>query len=217
MGSRTIVLELVGKVPMDCEQVNLHEHRTASGVDFFTINPKGNVPCLVLDDGTVLSENSSVLQFIADQVPNKLAPSNETTERYILQDLLSFIGTGLHANIRGLLHCDITTKEPNNEALRAHYMSECLKNLQFLESNIMVGGKEHLIGDFFTVADAYLYIKLNATDRVGIDMSPFPNLQAYMKHIQNIPAVKHAIARMTLHPETVINKRNVEDEGVVMT
>lgn len=57
-------------LPIDCEQVDLREHKTLSGTNFFSVNPKGSVPCLILDDGTVLNEGPAILQYIADKVCN---------------------------------------------------------------------------------------------------------------------------------------------------
>ncbi len=67
-GVASFIAAFTANLNIQTEQVDLQTHLTASGVDFYTINPKGNVPALVLDDGTVLNENSAVLQYIADQV-----------------------------------------------------------------------------------------------------------------------------------------------------
>src|SRR3990167_8645544 len=88
-GAASFIAAFTASVKLDSELVDLSTHKTASGVDFYTINPKGNVPALVLDDGqTVLNENSAVLQYIADLSPGKIAPKNGTVEKAVLQNVL---------------------------------------------------------------------------------------------------------------------------------
>ena len=78
-------------------------HKTPDGTDFYTINPLGYVPFLVLDDGRTLREGPAIVQYIADQAPEKhLAPANGTYERYKMQEWLTFIGTEVHKNFSPL-------------------------------------------------------------------------------------------------------------------
>ena len=79
-GAASFITAVTAGVNLSCEQVDLYTGKTASGADFSTINEKGNVPCLVLDDGTILNEGAAVLQWIADQAPGKAAPVAGTTQ-----------------------------------------------------------------------------------------------------------------------------------------
>lgn len=91
-----IVLAELG-LPYETEVVDLVKKTTASGADFLSINPKGYIPVLQLDDGTVLTEGPAIVQYLADLQPEKaLAPANGTLDRYRLQSWLTFIGTELH-------------------------------------------------------------------------------------------------------------------------
>ena len=72
-GAASFIAAFTAQVNLQVEQVSLGEHKTASGADYYKINPKGNVPALVLDDGTLLNEGSAVLQWIADQVCKTIA------------------------------------------------------------------------------------------------------------------------------------------------
>ena len=92
-----LLLELLYKV-------NIQTHKTASDADFYSINPKGNVPALVLDDGTLLNENAAVLQYIADLKPGSIAPLNDTIDRVILQNILSYLSSEVHPSIGGLFN-----------------------------------------------------------------------------------------------------------------
>src|SRR6202035_5712056 len=79
------------------------------GVDFLTINPKGYVPALQLDDGQVLTESVAGLQYIADLNPAaKLAPPAGTMERYRLQEWLSFINSEVHKAFTPLFSSEAT-------------------------------------------------------------------------------------------------------------
>lgn len=84
-------------VTFDLEKVDLGQHKTASGGDYYRTNPKGYVPALKLDDGGVLSEAGVVLQYIADKKPESgLAPKSGTMERYRLMEWLTFISSEIH-------------------------------------------------------------------------------------------------------------------------
>src|SRR6202046_2538987 len=92
-------------LPVELENVDIGKHTTASGKDFMTINPKGYVPTLQLDDGSVLTEGPAIVQYLADQKPGSgLAPANGTVDRYRLQEWLNFIGTELHKNFGPLFN-----------------------------------------------------------------------------------------------------------------
>ena len=77
--------------------VSTKSHQLQDGTDFYSINPLGYVPVLELDNGERLREGPAIVQYIADQVPEKnLAPANGSMARYRLQEWLTFIGTELH-------------------------------------------------------------------------------------------------------------------------
>ncbi|MEI8256774.1 MAG: glutathione transferase GstA, partial [Deltaproteobacteria bacterium] len=129
-------------------------HKLEDGTDYYTINPLGYVPYLRLDDGRGLHEGPAIIQYIADQVPGKnLAPANGTYERYKLQEWLTFIGTELHKGFSPLF----------NPATPAEYKPSCLERLhsrlQWVEGEL--AGKQYLLGEQFSVADAYLFTVTN--------------------------------------------------------
>src|SRR5262249_36648942 len=147
-----IVLREAG-LPFDLEQVHLGSHKTKSGADYYTINPKGYVPALRLDDGTVLTEGPAIVQYLADQKPaSKLAPPNGTIERYRLQEWLNLTSTEIHKTFSPLFnpHTPDETRKANIERLE--------KRFDFVEKEL--AAKSFLMGDTFTVADAYLFTVL---------------------------------------------------------
>ncbi len=181
---------------IECEQVDLKTHTTTSGADFYTINKKGNVPALVLDDGTVLNEGAVVLQYLADLAPGTVAPVNGTQDRYLVQQALNYIGTEIHTNIGGLFH------PAHNDATREFYKTNAHRKLAFLDKELE--NKTYFVCDKFTVADAYLYIVLSWTAYVGIDTSAYPNINAYSKRIGELDFVKAAHERMATCPTHIV-------------
>jgi len=159
--------------------------KRADGVDFVTINPKGYVPALRLDDGQVLTENVVVLQYIADLSPAaKLAPAAGTMERYRLQEWLSFINSELHKSFTPLFSSEAT------EDMKTYSRNNLAKRLAYLEGAL--GDKKYLMGDQFTIADAYLFTVLGWGSHVGVDLGP--KLKSYVDRVRARP---HVIEAMT--------------------
>jgi glutathione S-transferase len=181
-----IALEELG-LPHTMEAVDLRTKRTRSGADFNAINPKGYVPALELDDGSILTEGTAILQYLADQKPAaKLAPANGTLPRYRLQEWLGFINSELHKNFSPLFNPEAA------EASKALAKAQLARRLAFVEQAL--AGRQFLLGDGFTVADAYLYTLLGWTTRLGVPLDQFPALQAFKARIGARPAVKAAEA-----------------------
>ena len=161
-------------------------HKLADGTDYYTINPKGYVPLLELDNGERLSEGPAIVQYIADQVPAKnLAPANGTMARYRLQEWLNFITSELHKGIGGLFNPAMP------EEAKALMRAKGLTRLQWV--NEQLEGKQYLMGDQFSVADAYLFTVTNWTKPVGIDISGLTHLGAFMSRMAARPAVQEAM------------------------
>eukprot|EP01040_Poterioochromonas_malhamensis_P021275 gene21275-25630_t len=119
-GAASFISAYVAGVGLETEEVDLATHKTASGADFYAINPKGNVPAIVLDNGVVLNENAATLLFIADQAPGKVAPVAGTTERYELLVALSYIASEYHATIGGLFY-------PGSEEVKSYLRAKLAK------------------------------------------------------------------------------------------
>ena len=169
-------------INVELEKVNLAEHKTASGQDYMTINPKGYVPALRLDDGSVLTEGPAIVQYLADQKPGSgLIPPAGAIDRYRVQEWLNFIGTELHKNFGALFNK--ATPDATKETAKANIT----KRLAYL--NDRLAGKQYLMGSDFTVADAYAFTIVNWTNFVSIDLKPYPNLAAYMARVAARPKV----------------------------
>jgi glutathione S-transferase len=161
-------------------------HKLEDGTDYYTLNPKGYVPLLELDNGERLSEGPAIVQYIADQVPAKnLAPANGTMARYRLQEWLNFITAELHKGFSPLF----------NPATPADYKPLAVAKLvdRFTWVDSQLAGKQFLLGETFTVADAYMFTVAGWGQYVGVDIKPLANLSAYMGRIAARPAVQAAM------------------------
>jgi glutathione S-transferase len=161
-------------------------HKLQDGTDYYTINPKGYVPLLELDNGERLSEGPAILQYIADQVPaKKLAPANGTFERSRLQEWLNFTTSEIHKGFSPLFNP--ATPEEYKTMARA----KLLDRYKYIDGQLE--GKDYLLGKDFSVADAYLFTVTNWAQHVGLDITGFKNVGAYMKRMAARPAVQQAM------------------------
>jgi glutathione S-transferase len=166
--------------------VDLRKHALADGTDYYRINPKGYVPLLELDDGSLLTEVAVILQYIADRKPGSLAPVFGTMDRYRVMEWLNFIATEIHKQFSPLWYP--TTPEATKEAQRAKLASRfdhVAKTLAVLP---------YLTGDAFTIADAYLFTILNWAPMLKVDLAPWPALQKFQARVAARPAVRAAMA-----------------------
>ena len=180
-----IVLKESG-LPAEVVMASTKTHRLQDGTDYYTINPLGYVPLLELDDGTRLREGPAIVQYLADQVPEKkLAPPNGTLARYQLQSWLTFIGTELHKGFSPLFGA--STPEEYKTTVKDKLKS------RYTWVDEQLADKQYLTGDDFTVADAYLFTVTNWAKRTGPDLMSLPNLQAWHERVGARPAVQAAM------------------------
>lgn len=180
-----IVLHEAG-VPFTLDKVDPKTKRTESGQDYNAINPKGYVPALTMSNGELLTEVAVIVQYLADQVPEKsLAPQAGTAQRYHLMECLNFIATEIHKGFGPLFN-------PKMPEEARPVIKERLY-LRLGAAAKMLDGKDYLMGSNFSVADAYLYTVLRWAPHLGFDLSPWPVLQAYMERVAARPAVKAAL------------------------
>jgi len=174
-------------VAFDLVKVDLRTKKTADGEDFGQINTKGYVPALQFDSGEVLTEGPAVLQYIADLKPqSKLAPPAGTMERYRLQEWLGFINSEIHKGFSTLfdptLSEEVKTAARNRLSTRYAWVEQAL------------GSKPFLLGESFSVADAYLFTVSRWAKMHGIDISQWPTLQGWVDRIAARQSVKDTLA-----------------------
>ncbi len=180
-----IVLRESG-LPFDLVMASTKTKKLADGTDYNTINTKGYVPLLELDDGQRLSEGPAIVQYIADQVPAKnLAPAAGTMARYRLMEWLNFITSELHKGFSPLFNPAMPAEA------KALASAKLLERLTWVDGQL--AGKQYLMGDNFTVADAYLFTVAGWGKYVGVDISGLANLGAYLGRVAARPAVQEAL------------------------
>jgi glutathione S-transferase len=173
-------------IPLEYEQVDNREKKTKSGADFWTINPKGYVPVLEIDNGQRLTEGPAIVQYLADQKPaSGLMPAAGTLDRYRVQEWLNFVTSELHKSY-GPIFRPTTPDEYKNIS-----KENLGKRFDWLDKQL--AGKEYLMGDTFTVADAYLFTVLRWSPRIEIDLAKWPNVKAYVDRVAARPKVQEAL------------------------
>ncbi|HEX5127607.1 MAG TPA: glutathione transferase GstA [Rhodocyclaceae bacterium] len=170
----------------DLVKVDTKTKTIEGGGDFLAINPKGYVPALQLDDGSVLTEGPVITQYIADQKPAaNLAPAAGTMARYRLQEWLGFLNSEIHKTFSPLFRP--TTPDVYKEIVR-----ENLGN-RFNYLSGQLKGKSWLTGDTFTIADGYLFTLLGWGKWTGVDIAAWPVLADYVARVAARPAVQAAL------------------------
>jgi glutathione S-transferase len=173
-------------LPFETDQIIKTTKMTVGGENFMQLNPKGYVPTIKLDDGSILTEGAAVLQYIADRKPGSgLAPEAGTMARYRLQEWLTFISSELHKSFSPLFNKD--TPEETKVNSRNHL------NRRFGHVEAQLANQPYLMGERFTVADAYLFVVANWSNFVGFDLGPFPRVREYLARVAARPAVQAAM------------------------
>lgn len=167
-------------------KVDRKTRRAADGLDFREVNPKNYVPALVLDDGSVLTENVAVLQYIADRNPAaKLAPPAGTLERYRLMEWLAYINSEIHKSFSPLFRAEAP------EATKEYARNNLSQRLEYLAGAL--GAGSYLMGEQFTVADAYLYTVLGWGGYVNVDIGRWPQLKRLHERVGARPHTVEAL------------------------
>jgi glutathione S-transferase len=182
-------------LPYQTAKVDLRKHLLEDGSDYYTINPKGYVPLLELDDGALISEVAVILQYIADRKPGTLAPAYGGIERYRVMEWLNFIATELHKQFAPLWYP--TTPDATKEAQKAKLAT------RFDLVAKALAAQPYLTGSAFTIADAYLFTILNWAPMLKVDLAPWPALLQFQARVAARPAVHAALVAEGLVKQVV--------------
>ena len=172
-------------LPYALARVDLREHKVANGTDFYTINPKGYVPVLELDDGQRLTEVGVILQYVADRKPGTLAPAFGSLSRYRLMEWLNFIAAEIHKGLGPLW------KPTTPDAYKATALTAVGVRFDYVTDAL--GANHYLMGDTFTIADAYLFTIVNWHRFLKFDIDRWPALQRFQERVAARPQVKKAL------------------------
>ena len=173
-------------IPLELVKVDIPNKKTAGGDDFWAVNPKGYVPALQLDDGSVLTEVGVICQYLSDQKPESglTAPAG-TMERYRQMEALNFAAAEVHKQLGALFNPKMTPE------MKEVQMGVIERRLNPLEKSLE--GKQYVMGEHFTAADAYLFTVLNWTHPLKIDLGRWPNIQAYLGRVGARPKVQQTL------------------------
>jgi len=173
------------KLPVEFIKTDTKTKKTEHGEDFFAISPKGYVPALVLDDGTLLTEGPVIVQYLAEHANNtELLPAAKTMERYKAMEILNFITSEVHKGFSPLFN------DAASDDVKTYARKKVKERIEFLSSNILAD-KPFLMGDHFTVCDAYAFTVLNWSKFVDVELPE--NLRAYQKRVASRPAVQQSL------------------------
>ena len=164
-------------------EVERDAHKTTDGENFLAINPNGYVPVLVLDDGEILMEGPAIVQHLADMKPTGGLAPRDAQERRRIQSLLSFVATELHKPMAQMFYPDYAAVK---DVLRSHVTAR----LDWISAQF---AGDFLIGERLSVADVYLFVCLNWSPWLNIDLSARPRLEAFMRQVGARPAVREAL------------------------
>lgn len=180
-----IVLRELG-LPFALIRVDNRSKQTANGEDFLTINPKGYVAALQLDDGQVLTEGTAILQYLADRRPEaNLAPATGSFERVRLQEWLNFVSTEIHGGLGWLFNPQFP------EEVKALIKEKLFKRFEVLSQTLE--RQDYLLAGGFGVADAYLFTVLRWASGFGIELERWPALAGFQARVGARPTVKAAL------------------------
>lgn len=189
-GACSLAVHIVAReagVPLSLEKVDLATHKTETGENFYTVNPKGYVPALKVTANETLTEVGATVQFLADRAPEaQLMPANGTMERYRLLEWLTFISTEIHKGFAPLWN------PASPEATKQAAKDKLTQRFTYLDQKL--ASQPYLMGAQFTVADAYLFTAVNWVNFLGIDISSFANLRAFLDRVAARPKVREALA-----------------------
>jgi glutathione S-transferase len=173
-------------IPYDLVKVDLRAKKLENGDDFLQVNPKGQVPAVVLDNGELVTEGPVIVQMIADRAAAKnLAPARDSAERYKLQEWLNYITGELHKNLGPMFSPMLA------DDAKSFFKDRAMGKFKYVDGKL--AGHDYLMGKQFSVADGYLYTMLRWADGHKMDLSGLKNLMAYKERVAARPKVKEAL------------------------
>ena len=195
-GAASFMAAKASGLTLEAEEIDLSTHRTKVGdVDFYSINPKGNVPTVVTDDGTVINENVATLSYIGDlKKDNPLFPSDPSKRAQVI-NALAYIATEWHQTIGQLFNPMLS------KGVQDHFRAVVAKKLTYMNDHLLKD-KTFIAGDDITVADFYAVVTLSWPGYLGVDLSPYPVVEAYFKTVGAHPFVTDAKEAMATSPTT---------------
>lgn len=168
----------------DSIKVDLKAKTTERGEDYLSVNPKGAVPALRLDNGEILTENAVILQYLGDKEHGTMLPPPGDLRRYRILEWVNFITTEIHKSFGPIF-------KPVGEDVKQYARELVASKFDFVEGQL--GEKPFLMGDTFTLPDAYLFVMLGWTRIAKLDLARWPRLKAYRERLEQRPSVRRVL------------------------
>ena len=186
-----IALEEAG-LPYEAKFIDFSSNAQRSD-DFLKINPKGRVPALVTERG-ILTESPAILGFIAQSAPaRKLAPLDDPFAFARMQAVNSFMSSTVHvAHAHGRRASRWADQPASIEDMKAKVPQTMADCFELIEKDMLAG--PWVLGETYSVADAYLYVMSGWLAGDGVDISRFPKVHDHFKRMEQRPAVIRALA-----------------------
>lgn len=175
--------------PYSLVKVDLATHQTEAGEDYYSINHKGAVPLLELDDGTRISEGAVIAQYIAEQAGRTDLLPATGLPRYRVLEWQNYVSAELHKSFVPLFNPMLS--QSLDDKARAAFIATLERKFSWVSSQLE--DSAYLTGDTFTVADAYLYVTTTWAPRAGADLGGLTALRAYAERVAERPAVRRAM------------------------
>ncbi len=174
-------------LPVTLARTELSSKRVEGGEDLYSVNPMGQVPTLITDEGVMLTENAAVLTYLADRLPTAASAPDGDLARYQLVRWVGFVGTEIHKKGLALIFAPDTS-----DAVKDYARSAIHRPLRV--ANAHLADRAGFLGDVFTVADAYLFWALTIAPHAGVSLDEHAALRAFQKRHLARPAVRAALA-----------------------
>lgn len=168
----------------DAVRVDLKARQTERDEDYLSINPKGAVPALRLDNGEIITENAVILQYLGDKAGGFLLPAVGNLRRYRILEWLNFISTEIHKAYGPIF-------KPVGEDTKQYARDLVASKLDYVEGRI--GEKPFLMGETFTLADAYLFVMLGWLPLAKLDPGRWPRLRDYRERLEQRPSIRQVL------------------------
>ncbi|KTD26018.1 MULTISPECIES: glutathione transferase GstA [Legionella] len=185
---------IINEIGLDCEyeSVDLKTKKTEKNNDFLSVNPKGAVPTLQLNDKQILTENLIIQMYLVDEFKaTKLCPPIGDLSRYTVLGWSNYISTELHKTFGNLFNPAITSE------MREKIFIPAIKSkLSYV--NKQLGKTNFIAGDHFTMPDAYLFVMLLWASKMGIDTKELTHLTRYFSELHHKPSIVKSLKEESL-------------------
>jgi glutathione S-transferase len=161
--------------------------------DYLKINPKGRVPALVTDKG-VLTETPAILIYVAQAFPQaNLAMLDDPFEFARLQAFNSYIASTVHVNhAHGRRGARWANEQSSFDDMKAKVAETMAASMRLIELDFFEG--PWVMGEQYTVADAYLFTMSSWLGGDGVDIDDLPIIKDHHERMSARPAVQRALA-----------------------